>query len=79
MLGRLDIGAGQRRANAETSTGAWQALPEIAEIVHSNGGLILVDCGVAFPDMDTTPGVDLIIADIDWLAKRADRLARMES
>jgi len=36
--------------------------------------LILVDCGVAFPDMDSTPGVDLIIADIDWLAERADRL-----
>ena len=26
--------------------------------------LILVDLGVAFPDMDTTPGVDLIMPDI---------------
>ncbi|MDG1069727.1 MAG: ribonuclease J, partial [Sulfitobacter sp.] len=32
--------------------------------------LIVVDIGVAFPDMDTSPGVDLIIADIDWLVKR---------
>ncbi|MBK5935021.1 ribonuclease J [Rhodovulum imhoffii] len=36
--------------------------------------LILVDLGVTFPDMDTTPGVDLIFADIGWLAARADRL-----
>ncbi|WP_170558467.1 ribonuclease J [Ruegeria atlantica] len=36
--------------------------------------LILVDLGVTFPDMDTTPGVDLIHADISWLRERADRL-----
>ena len=36
--------------------------------------LILVDLGVTFPDMETTPGVDLIMPDIAWLAERADRL-----
>jgi ribonuclease J len=36
--------------------------------------LILVDIGVAFPDMDTSPGVDLIFADITWLEERRDRL-----
>ncbi|MFZ5708549.1 MAG: ribonuclease J [Pseudomonadota bacterium] len=36
--------------------------------------LILVDLGVTFPDMDTTPGVDLIMADVAWLAARRDRL-----
>jgi len=36
--------------------------------------LILVDLGVTFPDMDTTPGVDLILPDITWLAERRDRL-----
>lgn len=35
---------------------------------------ILVDLGVAFPDMDGTPGVDLILPDMSWLAARADRL-----
>ncbi len=35
---------------------------------------IVVDLGVTFPDMDTTPGVDLILPDIDWLAKRANRI-----
>ena len=36
--------------------------------------LILVDLGVTFPDMDSTPGVDLILPDMTWLAERADRL-----
>ncbi len=36
--------------------------------------LILVDLGVSFPDMDSTPGVDLIMADISWLLARIDRL-----
>src|SRR6056297_2839554 len=36
--------------------------------------LILVDLGVAFPDMDGTPGVDLIMPDTEWLKARADRL-----
>lgn len=36
--------------------------------------LILVDLGVAFPDMDGSPGVDLIFADIAWLKERIDRL-----
>ena len=29
--------------------------------------LIVVDLGVTFPDMDGTPGVDLILPDISWL------------
>ncbi|MBT9243969.1 ribonuclease J [Gemmobacter fulvus] len=36
--------------------------------------LIVVDLGVTFPDMDTTPGVDLIMADIAWLEARLDRI-----
>jgi ribonuclease J len=39
-----------------------------------NERLILVDLGVTFPDMDGSPGVDLIFPDIDWLAARKDRL-----
>lgn len=36
--------------------------------------LILVDLGVSFPDMDSSPGVDLILPDLKWLVDRADRL-----
>jgi ribonuclease J len=38
--------------------------------------LILVDLGVAFPDMDGSPGVDLIMPDISWLM---DNLARLDA
>ncbi len=30
--------------HAETSTGAWQPIPEVAEIAHQNGALIAIDC-----------------------------------
>ncbi|GLT10542.1 ribonuclease J [Sulfitobacter porphyrae] len=36
--------------------------------------LIVVDMGVAFPDMDGSPGVDLILPDIQWLKERRDRI-----
>ena len=36
--------------------------------------LIVADLGVTFPNMDSSPGVDLIFADIEWLAERADRI-----
>ncbi|MGR3794469.1 ribonuclease J [Vannielia sp. SX4] len=36
--------------------------------------LILVDLGVTFPDMDGTPGVDLIFPDMSWLKENRDRL-----
>ena len=35
---------------------------------------ILVDVGVTFPDMASTPGVELIMADPSWIQARADRL-----
>ena len=36
--------------------------------------LIVVDLGVAFPDMDSSPGVDLILPDIAWLVERRDQI-----
>lgn len=36
--------------------------------------LIVVDMGVTFADMDTSPGVDLIMADIRWLVERRERI-----
>ena len=36
--------------------------------------LILVDLGIAFPDMDSTPGVDIILPDIAWLKDKLNRL-----
>ena len=36
--------------------------------------LIVVDLGVTFPEMETTPGVDLIFPDVTWLEERRDRI-----
>lgn len=36
--------------------------------------LIVVDLGVAFPDMETSPGVDLILPDISWLVERRHQI-----
>ncbi len=39
--------------------------------------LIVVDMGVTFPDMDGTPGVDLILPDITWLKENKNRIEAM--
>ncbi len=36
--------------------------------------LIVVDLGVTFPDMDGTPGVDLILPDVSWLEARKNQI-----
>ena len=36
---------------------------------------LLVDVGVTFPSMESTPGVDLIVADPGWIADQRDRIA----
>ena len=41
---------------------------------QDNERLIIVDLGVAFPDMDTTPGIDLIFPDISWLKDRRNQI-----
>ena len=36
--------------------------------------LIVVDLGVTFGDMDSAPGIDLIMADVGWLQANRDRI-----
>ncbi|MCY3877709.1 MAG: ribonuclease J [Rhodobacteraceae bacterium] len=36
--------------------------------------LIIVDAGVMFSDMETTPGIDLILPDFSWLEERRQRV-----
>lgn len=36
--------------------------------------LIVVDLGVTFGDMDGSPGIDLIMADVTWLQENRDRI-----
>src|SRR5438067_3733688 len=41
--------------------------------LEQDGRLLLVDCGLMFPDVDM-PGVDLVLPDFTWLRENADRL-----
>ena len=34
----------------------------------------MVDLGIGFGDMETSPGVELVLPDISFIAERADRL-----
>jgi ribonuclease J len=36
--------------------------------------LIVIDLGVTFGDMDSAPGIDLIMADLSWLEENRDRI-----
>ena len=42
--------------------------------VPNSERLIIVDAGVAFPNMESTPGIDLVLPDISWLKDKADRV-----
>ncbi|MDD8022782.1 MAG: ribonuclease J [Paracoccaceae bacterium] len=42
--------------------------------VEGKERLIVVDLGVTFPDMDGSPGVDLIMADATWLEENVNRI-----
>ncbi len=42
-------------------------------VVEYEGDIIVVDCGVGFPD-ESMPGVDLVIPDITYLEENADKM-----
>ena len=39
---------------------------------------IMVDCGVGFGDMETSPGIELVMADPSFIAEQADKLVGIE-
>ena len=44
-------------------------------VFEHNGRLLIVDCGVLFPE-DDQPGVDVVIPDFTWIRDRLDKVAR---
>jgi ribonuclease J len=41
--------------------------------VEVDGRIMLIDCGLMFPDFDM-PGIDLVLPDFTWLLDNGDRI-----
>lgn len=42
--------------------------------IETEENIVVVDCGMAFPDDAATPGIDLVIPDITYLKERLDKV-----
>lgn len=70
-----------RRPKKEKPTGKIRIIPlgglgEIGKnmtVIEYNNDLVVVDCGLGFPD-DDMPGIDLVIPDITYLEANKDRI-----
>ncbi len=55
------------------SLGGLQEIGKNITVLEYGSDILVVDCGLAFPD-DEMLGVDLVIPDVDYLEKNADRI-----
>ncbi len=70
-----------RRPKKEKPTGKIRIIPlgglgEIGKnmtVIEYNNDLVVIDCGLVFPD-DDMPGIDLVIPDITYLEANKDRI-----
>ncbi len=46
-------------------------------VIEYGNDILIVDCGIGFPDEDEMPGIDLVIPDISYLEANRDRIRGM--
>ncbi len=66
----------QRGANAKLRIASLGGLGEVGKnitIFESSNDIVIIDCGMGFPDEDML-GIDLVIPDISYLVKNADKI-----
>ena len=50
------------------SLGGWGKVTQNLFVYHYGNEILVVDCGVGFPDEESPQG-DLLVADVDYLVK----------
>lgn len=55
------------------SLGGWGKVTQNLFVYQYGNEILVVDCGVGFPDKETTQG-DLLVADVEYLVKNRDKI-----